>query len=612
MCGIIGIISSKKINMDKLIRMRDTLIHRGPDDEGIYLNTEKNVALGHRRLSIIDLSKSGKQPMSNEDGTIWITLNGEIYNYKEIKEVLLKFGHKFHSLTDTEVIIHGYEEWGIKILEHLRGMFAFGIWDENKKELILVRDRLGIKPLYYYYDNEKFIFASEIKGIVEDETIPRKINPQALKYYLKYTYIPAPYSIWENIYKLTPAHYLILKNNKITVKKYWNFKLSNRKVKDKILIKNIEKILKESVEYRFVSDVPVGILLSGGLDSSIITALGSEIKKELLSFSIGFELEEYSELKYARIVSNKFKTKSIEKILDSRKMKSLLDKILYYYDEPLGVSSVFPTFLLMEAASQCVKVTLSGDGGDEVFAGYTWYYDYIKNQKYYFHSSLFKPLYYLTSKFFGKINNKILKIVFKKLKYFSLNEFDRYRMLTTPRFEESEIKNLFNNNFLINCKNDNILLNYAKKGLRNIKDLQIFDMNTFLVDSILVKVDRASMAHSLEVRVPFLDHLLIEYIMTLSPNIIFKNYEKKHILKKFANKLLPYQIIYRKKKGFSAPIQILGIIDDNLHVLRNPHTVKDGILNIKAINKLIQNKEENYAKLWLLILFELWYRKWKN
>jgi len=612
MCGIIGKISKKKINFKKFIRMRDTLIHRGPDDEGIYLNQEENVAFGHRRLSIIDLSLQGKQPMSNEDGTIWITFNGEIYNYKTIKEDLLRKGHIFSSSTDTEVIIHGYEEWGIEVLYRLRGMFAFGIWDDKKKELFLVRDRLGIKPLYYYYDDDKFLFASEIKAIVEDETISRKINPNSLSYFLKYTYIPAPYSIWENIFKLPPGHYLILKNNQKTIKKYWDLKMSSSKVNEEMCLKNIEELLKIVIEYRFVSDVPVGVLLSGGLDSSIVTSISSEIKEELLSFSIGFDLEAYNELEYARIVSNKFKTISIEKTLDSSKMKEFVDQVLYYFDEPLGVSSIFPTFLLMEATSNHVKVALSGDGGDEVFGGYTWYYDYLKIEKYNFFSILSKLINKLFKKLMPNPKNNFLKRIKRRIRYLALNDFNRYKELTTPRFEDKEIKKLFNDKFSQTYENKNIFLEYGKNGLKTIKDVQFLDINTFLSDCILVKVDRASMAYSLEVRVPLLDHFLLEYMMSLPPHLIFKNHELKYLLKQIAKKRLPHEIIYRKKKGFSAPIVQLGFIDDNIQVLSDSSAVRDGIFEQGFINMMIRSKKLNYAKLWLLILFELWYRKWRK
>ncbi|MFX1375561.1 MAG: asparagine synthase (glutamine-hydrolyzing) [Promethearchaeota archaeon] len=612
MCGIVGVVSDKGFNLEKLIKMRDVLKHRGPDDEGIYFNQDKSVILGHRRLSIIDLSSLGKQPMSNENSTIWISFNGEIYNFKSIKEELIKKGHLFKTLTDTEVIIHGYEEWGIKILDRLRGMFAFAIWDDVKKELFLARDRLGIKPLYYYHNNDKFIFASEIKAIIQDDTINRKINPKALKHFLKYTYIPAPYSIWEKIYKLPPAHYLLLKDNQIKIKRFWRINPLSKKVTESKYIKEIEEILKRSVEYRFVSDVPVGILLSGGLDSSMVTALSSEIKKELLSFSVGFEIEEYSELKYARIVAEKFKTMSIESVLDTIKLKDLIESILFYYDEPLGVSSIFPTFLLMETVSKHVKVALSGDGGDEVFAGYMWYYNYLKRRKYNFLLCICKPLQFIISKVFPEPKSKFIKYFKTKIDYFALTDFEKYILLTTPRFNDNEIEELLDNRFINAFKHEDIILNHAKSGLKNIKDLQLFDMKTFLVDSILVKVDRASMAHSLEIRVPLLDHYLIEYVLNLDSKIIFKKKVKKYILKKIANQYLPHEIIYRKKKGFSAPIVDLGFIDDNLHVLENSLAVVDKIFNKEYIKRLIQNQEDNYAKIWLLIIFEMWYRKWKS
>lgn len=613
MCGIIGVISNREYDLKKFIEMRDTLIHRGPDDEGVYFNDIKNVVLGHRRLSIIDLSPLGKQPMSNEDGSIWITFNGEIYNFKSIKEDLIEKGHKFKSETDTEVIIHGYEEWGIKVLDRLRGMFAFGIWDDNKKEFFLARDRLGIKPVYYYHKDEKFIFASEIKAIIADNTIPREIDLNSLRYFLKYAYIPAPYSIWENIHKLPPAHYLIIKDNQLIIEKYWEIKVRIIKESENQLLEEIEELLKKSIEYRFISDVPVGILLSGGLDSSIVTALSSEIKEELMSFSMGFELEEYSELNYARIVAKEFKTKSIESILDSSKLKDLMDDILFYYDEPLGVSSIFPTFLLMETASKHVKVALSGDGGDEAFAGYVWYQSYLKNRKYNFLTPICRSLNYLMSRIFPNPQNKYIKYIKRKIEYFALSDFDKYRQLTTPRFEDNELNELLNVKISPKSENKDIFLKYGKNGLKTVKDLQFLDINTFLSDCILVKVDRASMAHSLEVRVPFLDHFLLEYMMSLHPDIIFKNHELKHILKQIAKKKLPHEIIYRMKKGFSAPIVKLGFIDDNIHVLSDSIAVKDGIFKQDFINKIVRsNKLFNDAKLWLLILFELWYRKWKS
>jgi len=611
MCGIIGEISIEKIDIEKFIEMRDELKHRGPDDAGLYVNEKGNVALGHRRLSIIDLTSSGRQPMTNEDNNLWLTFNGEIYNYRELREELIK-SHEFKSKTDSEVIIHAYEQWGVDSLKKLRGMFAFAIWDKKTNKLFLTRDRIGIKPLYYYFDNNKFIFSSELKSIIKDKKIRRKINPTALKYYFTYRYIPSPYSIWQGIYKLPPAHYLIYENNKYSIKRYWDLKLENKAPNVNLIVEDIQKLLENSINNHLISDVPVGVLLSGGLDSSIITAIGSKVKEDLLSFSIGFEPQKYSELQYSRMVSNKFKTKNTEKILSASKIPHLLDQILYYYDEPLGDSSVFPTFFLMETVSKEVKVTLSGDGGDEIFAGYNWYSDFDVYERFEVFSWIFKTAYSVISKLSDKFDNELLKILKYRLKRFSVDGLERYRMIMAPRFEESEIKELFSNRYYEKIDVDNIIENYAKNDPMNVKDLQLLDLHTFLVDDILVKVDRASMANSLEVRVPFLDHHVVEYVMSLDSKVLFKNKEKKYLLKKIATSLLPTDITYRKKKGFSAPIDKLGLIDDNIHVLNDPYSVKDGVLKQGFIDKLIHCRNStDRAKLWLLILFELWYRKWR-
>jgi len=622
MCGIIGEISYDKIDLKKFIEMRDELRHRGPDDSGLWINKDKKIALGHRRLSIIDLSPSGKQPMSNEDGTIWLTFNGEIYNYIELREELIEMGHKFKSKTDSEVIIHLYEEFGERCVEKLRGMFAFGVWDERIKRLFLARDRFGIKPLYYYKNKGRFIFASEIKAIIKDNNIERKINPTALRYYFIYRYIPAPYSIWKNIYKLPHAHYLTYDyvENIFKVKKYWNLDLKNYREDEGHVVGKIKDLLEESVRYHFVSDVPVGILLSGGLDSSIITAIGSKLNINTRTFSIGFESEKYTELPYARLVSKKFGVKNIEKILTRYKIMSLLDNdILYYYDEPMADTSIFPTFLLMETVSQKLKVALSGDGGDETFAGYNWYRWFYFYKRFTLFSGFFRLLYILVSKLPENCNKFIpLKLLRFYLRPFTIHDnFERYRAIMDPYFDESEIRNLLCGDIYKEIEDENeedIIRGYVN-DLTNVKDMQVLDINSFLVDDILTKVDRASMAHSLEIRVPFLDYPLTEYVMSLDSELIFKNNEKKYILKKVASLLgLPNEIIYRKKKGFSAPVDELGIINKYSKILKNSYAAKDGILNQNFINKLLLSKDrkENYRKIWLLIIFELWYRRWMH
>ncbi|MFX0072312.1 MAG: asparagine synthase (glutamine-hydrolyzing), partial [Candidatus Hermodarchaeota archaeon] len=496
MCGIIGEISNQKIDIDKFTRMRDTLIHRGPDDDGLYINSQQNVTLGHRRLSIIDLSPAGKQPMKNEDGTIWLTFNGEIYNFKNIKNELINRGHIFSSNTDSEVIIHGYEEWGVNIIYKLNGMFAFGIWDEKKNQLFLARDRVGIKPLYYYYNNQRFIFASEIKAIVEDKEIPRTINPEALKFYFMFAYVPSPLSIWKNINKLSPGHYLILRNNKYTVKKYWDVRLRKNSDNEKEVINKIEENLKNSIRLRFISDVPVGTLLSGGIDSSIVTAIGSTIKKDLCSYTIGFEPEELSELKYAKLVANHLDIDNKDAILSAANIDDQFDKMLYYYDEPLGVSSIFPTFRVMDLISRDLKVALSGDGGDELFVGYAWYPRYLQYYKFRYLRPLFKFMYFITKRILRIINNsfmnRISMILIKYLLFLSRNDLDLFNYLSDLYFPFKDLKKLFNKQFLLQISDENFMKNYVNNGLNNVKDLQKLDFHTYLVDHNLTKIDRAS------------------------------------------------------------------------------------------------------------------------
>ncbi|MFX1445454.1 MAG: asparagine synthase (glutamine-hydrolyzing) [Promethearchaeota archaeon] len=616
MCGIIGEISKEKINTKKFIRMRDTLIHRGPDDEGVYFNTQINAALGHRRLSIIDLSSAGKQPMKNEDGTIWITYNGEIYNFQSLKSELIDLGHDFYSNTDTEVIIHGYEEWGVNVLDKLNGMFAFGIWDENKSQLFLARDRVGIKPLYYYYNDQRFIFASEIKAIVEDEDIPRIINPEALKFYFMVGYIPSPYSIWENIHKLPPGHYLILNNHKYQINKYWELKLKRKAKEEKDVITQIHKNLKESINLRFISDVPVGVLLSGGIDSSLVTAIGSTIKEDLCSYSIGFVPEKHSELKYAKLVANSLNIENKDAILSVENIDSQLDKMLYYYDEPLGVSSIFPTFRVMDMISKELKVALSGDGGDELFAGYFWHSRYLRYYRFRYFRPIFRFLHSLNLKILQMINNSLLNristILMKYLHLLSLDDLELFNHLSDLYFPLNDLENLFDKQFYKKMNKENFMKNYANNGLRNIKDLLKLDFHTFLVDHNLTKVDRASMAHSLELRVPFLDHNLVEYVMSIDHRLIFKNRKRKYLLKKVAKKYLPREILTRKKGGFNAPLDRLGFVNKNLSVLKNSQLVKDGILNKNYINYLLSSSFPKMSQLWILIILEKWYRKWKG
>jgi asparagine synthase (glutamine-hydrolysing) len=373
MCGICGVCNFDKSHVDKkLLRQMCTVIkHRGPDDDGIFL--DDHIALGMRRLSIIDL-KTGHQPIHNEDESIWIVFNGEIYNYRELRQFLEQKNHRFYTSSDTEVIIHLYEELGDDCVTMLNGMFAFAIWDANKKKILLARDRIGIKPLHYIILNNKLIFGSEIKSILQDSEVKRKVNLKALHHFLAFEYVPAPETMFEAIKKLPPGHILICENGNVSVRKYWDLKFTNRNKQPITYYSDrIYELLKKSVERRLISDVPLGAFLSGGIDSSSIVGLMSELMDEpVKTFSIGFEEESYNELKYARIIAEQFETEHYEEIITPDAV-NLVNKIIQYLDEPFADVSVFPTYLVSELARKHVTVVLSGDGGDEQFAGYDWY-----------------------------------------------------------------------------------------------------------------------------------------------------------------------------------------------------------------------------------------------
>ena len=373
MCGICGIVYSDREQMverNTLKKMCDMITHRGPDDEGFYIN--QHVGLGMRRLSIIDLS-TGKQPISNEDGQIWIVFNGEIYNHKEIRAELENKGHQFKTKTDTEAIVHAYEEYGDSCVQKLNGMFAFAIWDNRNHTLFLARDRIGIKPLYYLFDKNRLIFGSELKSILRAGDIPKRIDLQALDHFLTFEFIPAPLSIFQDIKKLPPGHTLKLKNNEIRICSYWDVELKSNGKEPAQVKRNLRELLQDAVKVRLMSDVPLGAFLSGGVDSSIIVALMAQVMEEpVKTFSIGFEDSTYNELKYARMIAEKFNTEHHEFIIKPDAVE-LADNLLKYLDEPFGDFSIFPTYLVSKMARDYVTVVLSGDGGDELFAGYDTY-----------------------------------------------------------------------------------------------------------------------------------------------------------------------------------------------------------------------------------------------
>lgn len=597
MCGITGLSNSLGVDTDVLNKMSEALIHRGPDNFGSFVSQDKKVGFAHRRLSIIDTSSSGNQPMSNEDSTIWITFNGEIYNFSSLKEELVQLGHIFKSNSDTEVIIHGYEEWGFECLDRLEGMFAFAIYDSVKEIIFFARDRFGIKPLYYcLLDDNVFAFASELKALAEHSLFNRSIDWTAVKDYFQYRYVPSPKTIWKNTYKLKHSHYGIfdINNTEIRIDQYYNLADVLRQ-KPSSSIEEVESLLDQAVKSHLISDVEVGTFLSGGVDSSTICAYARDYNENMKSFSIGFEPSTYSELEYSGKMAEYLSTDHLTEVISDID-DSIIKKYIDTYDEPLADSSCIPTLLLCEMTSRHLKVALSGDGGDEVFSGYSWYSEYLDELKNY-QSGLLNSVKSL----FG-FETSVLP------------DFeDRYNKILLNRFNKNIFKQMFSDEIYTKAFSDDgeLMEKFISPDFKNVRAVQYVDMNTFLADDILPKVDRASMAFSLEVRVPFLDHKLVEAVWRLPESDFSTLAYNKPVLKKIARNKIPQEIISRKKRGFSAPVQHWKGFDKIPDILLNGVLVKEGIIKKEFLIKVKENRVVNSSGIiWMIYVFEKWYEKW--
>ncbi len=622
MCGICGVIykdNQRKSDPAVLKRMCDTIVHRGPDDEGYRVLGP--AGLGMRRLSIIDLA-TGHQPLSNENETVWILLNGEIYNYKELRDDLEKLGHRFKTVSDTESIVHGYEVWGEEVCSRLNGMFGFAIWDEKNKKLVLARDRLGIKPLYYYCDEEKIVFGSEIKAILRCPGIKKSIDPVALNNYLTFEYIPSPRSIFKEIRKLEPGHWLTWQQGKIEIQPYWKLIPERKEWGEKEASERLLELLENSVKLRLVSDVPLGVFLSGGIDSSIVVALMAGLTDEpVKTFSIGFKESSYNELKYARAVAEKYNTDYHEFTIEAKAL-DLTEKLIKQFDEPFGDFSIFPTYLVSKMARDFVTVTLSGDGGDELFAGYdTYRAHYFDRRFYHWLPKAFKKwgfgtlarLLPPTDKKKGAINS------FKRFIEGTRLPKSLYHARWMVFLQEWERNKLFSDDVLneIQDQNPYDFIYYHSQFVKDMDDVTrmgYIDVNTYLVDDILVKVDRMSMAASLEARVPYLDHRVVEFAFSLPPHLKMKNFDTKRLLKKTFWNYLPPEVQHRDKQGFSIPIKnwIRGELRSMmLDLLDKSRIEKQGFFNSDYVSKLVDEHlrgvENHSHKLWALMVFEQWY-----
>ena len=628
MCGIVGFLTSNpsEIPENQVLRgMRDILIHRGPDDQGEYIRPldEKGPFLffGHRRLSIIDLS-TGHQPLSNENGTVQVILNGEIYNFKELRSELEKLGHRFKTNSDTEAIAHSYEEYGEECFKHFNGMFAIGIWDENKKQLILARDRMGKKPLYYSLLPGTFLFASELKAIMAYPNFPRKVDTLSLRKYFFYEFIPSPHTIFETARNLPAASYLIWQKGKIEIRKYWSpfrsvegGELSEEEAKSKIV-----DLLRTSVRRRLISDVPLGIFLSGGIDSSAVAAFAQqEVPGKVKTFSIGFKDPSFDESKYAALVSTFLGTEHYEQMMTPEDLLGIITRLPDILDEPMADASILPTYLLSKFTREYVTVALGGDGGDELFAGYPTYLAHKFARPYERYLGLLHPITaYLANLL--PVSDDNISFDFKVKKFLSgIGYPDGIRnsiWLGSFPFPENEkvLSSEIHSQFKSDHLTEDISLyekEYPFKDRMTL--LQYLDLRLYLQEAILVKVDRASMACSLEVRAPFLDYELVEFVMGLPPRLKLKGLTSKYILKKAMKNWLPDEVINRPKKGFGVPIAkwVKGPLRELFRDLLSSERIKrEGFLNPEYVTTLLEdhlgNKKDNRKQLWPLLVWERW------
>lgn len=624
MCGITGFISKdKNAPVDQrtalLDRMCASISYRGPDEQGILVR--ERAALGMRRLSIIDI-KTGQQPIFSDDGNLAIVYNGEIYNFRELRSELESLGHKFKTSSDTEVIVNAYEEFGSTCLKKLRGMFAFAIWNFREESLFIARDRVGKKPLFYSVtENGSFVFGSELKTLLVHGEIKRDIDLAALDAYLTFGYVPEENCILKNVHKLLPGHFLIFKDGQIKTEKYWDFDYAepqNMKTEGEYVEILREKI-RESVNIRLISEVPLGAFLSGGVDSSTIVAMMSQCSNTpVKTFSIGFKEDSFDELKYARIAAKQFGTDHHEFIV-TPDLFDLVDELVWHFDEPFSDPSSLPTYMLSKMAREHVTVVLSGDGGDELFAGYS---RYIINEKRNGFANLPKA-----------IREGLLRPISGKLPHstrgknylynISLDSTDRYidsvSCFNGPRksyLYSDDFRERLNSGFRKSEHSFRSFANSVSTG-SEIDKLLYLDSKTYLPGDILTKVDRMTMANSLEARVPLLDHELIEFVVGIPSHLKMNGLETKHILKKAMEGIVPNEILYREKQGFGVPIGEwinIQLRDRIIGDLSDRRTLERGFFNIDYIQTLLKEhasgRRDHSHSLWVLWMFELWQRKY--
>jgi asparagine synthase (glutamine-hydrolysing) len=601
MCGICGIFGFEDKTLVK--KMCQVIAHRGPDDDGFFF--DENIGIGHMRLSIIDLS-TGKQPIFNENRNICTIYNGEIYNFPELRKELEEKGHRFYTSTDTEVIVHLYEEEGFFFLKRLRGMFAIALWDADKKCLLLARDPIGIKPLYYTFVGSNLIFASEIKALLECEAVKRRLNIASLDQYLTYRYVPGPSTMFEGIYRLMPGHLMLCSKKGHEIVKYWDVPSQSIGVRDKgYYTSMLGKMLKENVEMELVSDVPLGAYLSGGIDSSTIVALMSwTMDQPVKTFSVGFGAgEPIDELESAKLVSEHLGTDHHEIIAKSEDVEKLLPRIIWHLDEPIVDPAIFPTYLLSELASRHVKVVLTGEGADELFAGYSDYRTRIKGEK--VRCLLPAAIRRTAASFLNKSSNSGINHYARQM----LDDADDH-ILWGELFDSDEKRELYVDFKVEKTPTVGYFKGYTGDSLSK---MLYADIKTWLPDDLLVKVDKMTMANSIEARVPYLDHTLVEFAMNIPTHLKIKKGVEKYILRRASEDLLPKATLIRKKHGFTVPINdwitksLETMISNTLSesTIKKRHYFRSN--RVKHIIEHASNPRYSH-QLWSLFTLELWHK----
>jgi asparagine synthase (glutamine-hydrolysing) len=621
MCGICGKLSLRRdgpsVSGELLRHMLNSITHRGPDEEGIYRSGP--VGLGHRRLKIIDLT-SGKQPLCNEDGTVWVIYNGEVYNYKELTSYLVAKGHRFTTASDTEVIVHLYEEFGAECVKQLRGMFSFALWDDHEQSLLLARDRVGIKPMYYCQTADSLLFASEIKAILADSSIPREVEPQAIDRFLTFFYAPGDQTVFKNIRKLEPGHYLLARNGEVKVSRYWDLVFEKKHRSFAAAAEDLENLLSHTVRDHMISDVPVGVLLSGGVDSSGVLSFAVEnTTKPVDTFTVGFDGGCTDERPYARMVASIYGARNYEITITPQSFWDFLPKYVWHMEEPVCEPPAIALYYVSKLARERVTVLLSGEGGDEAFAGYPSYRNFVWLEK--------------LKKWLGPMASPVGSLVAASFPGNGQTRYGKYGPLLQTSLEDyyyshsSGPYQFFNRNFSELYTSDflatigqGIRADMAKNCFSRVQSLDpldrmlYVDTKTWLPDDLLIKADKMTMANSLELRVPLLDHQVLEFAASLPASYKLNGTSTKHILKKALAKRLPKQILKRKKSGF--PVPYAAWLNHELRpavseILLDRETLARGYFKRKSIESLLQSSStgRNCSKeLFSLAILEIWHR----